>query len=764
MAANIFGFITSFGGSGSTGTTPPTSTAPTVSITTREVGASMDATSFRYSSGQPANIQITFTWSDSVDQFTRGDVQINPIDVPSKPADANFAGFFDNGDFSGSGTTYTMTIQPVPNSVGQIDITVLPNTARKIPTFTDTNTTNYGPLTPITVTITYDATTGAIAVITKPEVRIVVPTGAVYADTAATISFIWNSDIQQDTSRSIGSAVTDDIRIQNATPGVLTHSPANRFDLPITLSGQGTCIITVKADSETDTAGATGPEEAVMESFLFNTALTSGDDVVEGTNTVTICSEDVPFAGQAGTLIGTDPGAFKGISDFTLVDDELYGLAQIQRVTSGILNQGEMSRAVLFKAPKAGSTCSILKDYRYVTMGARSITDHNDAAYFFEGSHYIPTYGPFRTSTYDPRPDIGHLRSNTPSSSTITDHGLTWRSRLIDPTETDADNNKYYSRHTGMSSPMITTDNNLYLQSGYGQLELVTSDNWESTENNIGNDAVATRIDNWGLLKYGRSFDFRVPVLRTNNKTGYEVLLDLAKETFSYIGFDGNRFIFRYKSQPRATLDSGISLGSTSDITIKNNNIIFPNRGFIKIDDEIIQYTGRTGNTLTGITRGTNGTADDDHCPDQNVLFYTAIIDMTQHQLARPINLLSTRQDLQQFYNIINISYGDDKEAIARNETSILQNKPRELELGADLSNHESEWANWLADQYLNAHSPIRSILDIELKPTFYLKAGDFILLNEPSASLIESVGFQILSISQQVKPYLTQLQLRSIP
>lgn len=60
------------------------------------------------------------------------------------------------------------------------------------------------------------------------------------------------------------------------------------------------------------------------------------------------------------------------------------------------------------------------------------------------------------------------------------------------------------------------------------------------------------------------------------------------------------------------TLTSSISNVSTTPIIV-TSTADFPSAGFILIEDEVIQYTGKTATTFTGITRGVKGTTNVAH-------------------------------------------------------------------------------------------------------------------------------------------------------
>ncbi len=69
-------------------------------------------------------------------------------------------------------------------------------------------------------------------------------------------------------------------------------------------------------------------------------------------------------------------------------------------------------------------------------------------------------------------------------------------------------------------------------------------------------------------------------------------------------------------------LDGAITAGATSlDIDDASS---FPTSGTVKIDDEFIDYSGKTDNTLTGLTRGTLSSTADAHSDDSEVFLVTS--------------------------------------------------------------------------------------------------------------------------------------------
>ena len=549
----------------------------------------------------------------------------------------------------------------------------------------------------------------------------------------------------------------------------------------------GLCTIRVKANSETDTGGDTGPPEDTSESFLYSTVTSPTDDIEESPSGITVIYDSgVQSFTSTNGLLGAGAGAFKGVSDLKLINGYFYGTIQIQNAsTISTLNQGTEARAAMFKIRNRPVTGNVRSEdnlsgnneYNKISEAPRSITEEGENIYFFEGSYPEVGFGNLQSVLKDPN----RCNSFDPRS-----HGIPWRSRLFNPNASSQQDNITYSQHRRMTSPMAVVNDNLYLYAGYGDgvnltaVRSTKSTNWESNIQIEGRDTVETRIDNWTLLRYGRNLDFRPPVVQTNSRTGYDVIQDLARLCFCYIGFDGDKFIIRPKYLPTADLEAEITTSQTlCTINYTNPNRKFPDSGFIRITgggiSEIFSYTTNNHNesaqtySFSGIERAQEGTEIGAFAvgAGTTIEYISHIIDMADQKInVRPINELNIRQDLQQLYNIIKINYGDaflNNFVTSKNTNSVRQNKPRELEFNVDLDHHDTEWVSWLADQYKDFYSEVRYLLELQLQPSFFIKAGDFILLRETQNSLIEDQIFQALRVDHRIKPYTTSLQLRTI-
>jgi len=70
------------------------------------------------------------------------------------------------------------------------------------------------------------------------------------------------------------------------------------------------------------------------------------------------------------------------------------------------------------------------------------------------------------------------------------------------------------------------------------------------------------------------------------------------------------------------TLNEGAELTATDTTITLTSATNFASAGYIKIDDEVIQYTGKSGNAVTGCTRGSDGTTATTHEDGSTVQFY----------------------------------------------------------------------------------------------------------------------------------------------
>jgi hypothetical protein len=83
------------------------------------------------------------------------------------------------------------------------------------------------------------------------------------------------------------------------------------------------------------------------------------------------------------------------------------------------------------------------------------------------------------------------------------------------------------------------------------------------------------------------------------------------------------------------------TINTTASSIILTSATSFPSSGSIKIDDEIITYTGKSTNTLTGCSRGTNGTVAASHTSGVTVYRLVSLISGLNHLEGHIVDVLA---------------------------------------------------------------------------------------------------------------------------
>ena len=793
-------------GSGAPGALTPV-VLPTLEITAlKQNGDSVSNNSIvaQESDGSFQDITFIFTWSEQIKGFAGFNIYYRTDeDSPS-----NAGGFFTtlNPD-SGTGLVFTSTFTAKANSAGTVTIEV----PRRSVEATDEPAGRFGPTRGVAFTVYYDNTEHIEASII-PIVEITTPAEVPYSATTFPIEFDWNVPLIRNTfllevnpmSMPVANATTSASSIQitdtnTTTPAVVnltgleavpdesnTYYPTvvdnnvARYTINLTLSGSGTVTVSVPGGSIESTAGVGGPVNDESVSFTYNTTSAAVNTTITGTGqTVIYDSGDVAFNTTGDLLANPEQvaqevsvgGAYKGVSDLVKIGNDLYGTLQIQQqsATMNQLNESAQARAVLFKIRAAASSTPMpIKRYIGITEAARSITERNNDIWFFEGSPYAD-YFSIPRETNDWRERVGYVRSITRSSTIVRDRGLNWRSKLIDLETRVPYDNTVYGIHRGTTAPMLSIDDNFYLFSSFGDLRYISSPSFITTQITENEAQPVTFIDNLQLIRLGDELLFNLPILETNDRTGFEIINQMASLALCYIGFDSNgQFFMKPKFPIKSDLGSsgsGMYNASVTTITDRNRQREFPISGTLMINNELINYTERTNTQFTGLIRGSYGTAATSHNYDSDVYYIDHIIDMTENYLAKPINELRLRSDSSQLYNQIRLKYAnDEKEVFVEDEMSINENKGRELELQLPLDRHQGEWVEWLAEKYLEQYGKLNYLAEIQLKPTFHWNIGETVAIREPMRSNFNNYKlFQIIRITQNPQNKTTNIQIRTL-
>ena len=117
-----------------------------------------------------------------------------------------------------------------------------------------------------------------------------------------------------------------------------------------------------------------------------------------------------------------------------------------------------------------------------------------------------------------------------------------------------------YGIHGGMAAPMVAENGTLHMVPGYGDLRYIKSSRYPTVARQAAKVEPVTDGENWQWIQQGEQLIPRLPVLETNGKTYYEVLQELARTLFCYLGYDAHRnFVFKFKEPKQALLRNPVS-------------------------------------------------------------------------------------------------------------------------------------------------------------------------------------------------------------
>ena len=229
-------------------------------------------------------------------------------------------------------------------------------------------------------------------------------------------------------------------------------------------------------------------------------------------------------------------------------------------------------------------------------------------------------------------------------------------------------------------------------------------------------NSVASKADNFPHLALTEQLRYIVPTFDANGNR-YALLADLAKRVNATLSFENGLICVRDRSPYRAEADGATGTG-TGNLGFDNANKTFPTSGYLKVDSEIVQYTGVSGSAFTGIVRGVLGTTVVSHADDTGILYLDAVI--TPSRLSGTPSLST---DTTRIYNVI--ESGDDALRVKDDASIRRYNGERPYPLDLGLTQHENAWRQSVFENYLEALKDAQSLVTLELDPSFYLMLGE---------------------------------------
>ena len=239
-------------------------------------------------------------------------------------------------------------------------------------------------------------------------------------------------------------------------------------------------------------------------------------------------------------------------------------------------------------------------------------------------------------------------------------------------------------------------------------------------------------------LVYGTNLNFVLASVDTRGNI-YDTLRDLAVLMNATLSFEKNVIRVRQRKFIAAAADGAIGTG-TANIAFDNETKDFPSSGFLRIDNEFIEYTGKSLDAFTGIGRGVAGIAVSSHADNTQITYLTNVF--SESDL---LDNITIQPDITRIYNVIRNSSGTLE---VRDIESIEKYGERVYTLSLPyLTDSQWAWQNRLLQQYLDNLKDLKYLVNIKLKRTTNLSLGDIIGIKY--AQLIYVI--QIVSITDGV-------------
>ena len=712
------------------------------------------------------DLGVTITVPES--PFT-GEIAQMQFDWQSPAIGGNAAGVtdFGIGDLIGSEGGQLFNFQRISESSYSVQVqldsgtTEYTITVRQNAAVLASDVSVTGPVDEVSASFTIEAPATV-----KPIVKIGVPAERPIIARPVPINFDWV--YPDETAVPVENFDLTDIGTDVGTLENFQQIPgdASRYTAELTIppaTTGTTATITISADSA-QVANANpailGPEEETE--LTFEIAPPTAVANVAGADTVCVLERSIVHSNYLNDVIGhfghNAGGAFTGVLECVAIADYLYMVVQVRKFRQTVDDAGELvtpDKPEDFLADlQAGAalvrvnttTCRFvrLKAYSDVTLAARSLAVDGTTLYFMEGSHYMYEDN-LIFSDQQWREKVGYVYKIEHPSRTIQSLGRNYRSATTTDNPSE-ETDYFYGIHGGTTAPIAIVDDALHLLTGYG--------NFDAIGQPRGEHAVS-RVGNWNWIQYDDQINQRLSEVLTNGRTGFDVLKDIAIVTNFVLGFDNNIFFMRPREPQKAVNGGGSGINATQrTLTATDPNWgEFPSEGWLSIDDELIKHSGAdTRGQFANVNRGAEGTTAAPHAGKFEIRFVDHILSLNADTLEMPIKRVVAQNDNRQHYNRVRLRYGDDAEVLVEDANSIAENGARLLEMDVPLDAHQREWATWLANAYLARFKDIHQILNLTLKPTFFIAVGDVVYLKIPERMHLNGTRCQVLEIRHNLR------------
>ena len=655
-----------------------------------------------------------------------------------------------------SASSYSVQVRLDPGTM-EFTITVLANTATLA---TDANIT--GPAEDVSASFTIEA-----PAIVKPIVKIGVPTQRPITVRPIPLEFSWV--YSDDTPAPVENFDLTDTDTDVGTIGNFAQVPgdASKYTAALTIPQSNTntkVTITVSADSAqvaNSNPAVLGPEDDTSKTFEI--AAPTAVATITGADTVCVLEKEIisnDYLNDAIAFLGDNAGgAFTGVLEAVSIGAYLYMVVQVRKFTQTVDENGDLETptnpesllsdlqagAVLIRVNTDTCQFELLKSYSDFTLSARSLVIDGTDLYLFEGSHYMYENG---TEFSDPdwREKVGYIHQIKHPSSIIEEVGLNWRSATTTDNPDTEETDYFYGVHGATTAPIAIVDaETLHCITGFGNFDDIGQPRGEHPVDRIGN---------WNWIQYHDQINQRLSEVLTNGRTGFDVLKDIAIVTNAILGFENDTFFMRPREPQKAF--SGVSGITATQRTITATDLNWgelPSEGYLYVAGELIKHTGaNAAGKFRQVIRGSEGTTATARTGKFEINFVDHILSLTTDTLEMPLKSVVIQNDNRQHYNRVKLRYGEGEEVRVEDETSITENGARLLEVDVPLDAHQKVWAEWIANAYLARFKDVHQILNLTLKPTFFLKRLDVVYLNIPERLHLNGTLCQVLEIKHSFR------------
>ena len=374
-----------------------------------------------------------------------------------------------------------------------------------------------------------------------------------------TVGFVWTHPVTEFTDSDI--KVSGDI---SGTP--IEMFAGDGFDYTANLilkyNSEGSVTLTIEKDTVVGN-GTTGPPQDVSVTIEFDTR------PKEQPQQNILCVRKRSDYFNNDLNLTSPGGVYRNILSSAKLDNYIYFVAQIERHGGTFARDASLSGAstffddgaslyiqagaVLYRLNTTNCAFEIIKRYKNVTTAARSLVPYNGRMYGVEGSHYaylndglvrdfgnnIDNYqrSRFRDVEYDWKKISGNLFSIANDENEITQHGIVKSANPSDnPNYNESHPDAFYGIHTGTASPLSVETDEITGVLGYGDYSKVVDETGESE---------TARYKNIAWISLGTRLNRRIPILKTNDRSAFEIISEIARITNSIMYFDADTFVLK---------------------------------------------------------------------------------------------------------------------------------------------------------------------------------------------------------------------------